>query len=154
MQRGGDTLCGNTLPSTGISSTCIVVFPRSWWTQGNEDAVQHWVFAGEGSPGRNGLIAGEDPGPSVDRRPSGATTVRRRRELDLRVVSGPLQLPRRVPGAEEGEAAVDGDPARGGRSPSERRCHRNQGSKTSDRSCADAIETLCGRGRIKLPCPA
>src|SRR5919199_2704822 len=77
--------------------------------QRDEETVQDRVLAREGSACVRGLGGAEHPGASPDPRPRGLAERRGRSDLHLGVVADALQLPRRVPGANERPTTINGD---------------------------------------------
>src|SRR5215510_4749871 len=77
--------------------------------QRDQDAVQDRMLAGKSVAGLRRLGAVEHPCASANRRPSGLAAKCGRSDLDFWVVTNPLQLPGRIPGAHEGSRALDGN---------------------------------------------
>ena len=77
--------------------------------QRNQEAVQNPMLASDGATGIRRLITVEYPSVGADRRAGGLAAKRGTSHLDLRIVADSLDLPGRVPSADESAVAFDGD---------------------------------------------
>jgi hypothetical protein len=81
--------------------------------QRNQEAMQNPMLASDGSTGIRRFVTFEYTSVGADRWAGGLAAKRGGGHLDLRIVADSLDLPGRIPGADESTISIDGDVYRG-----------------------------------------